>query len=124
MRRIRVDAARVRESAKHGGRAALAEHSTAVDLDQIADVSSGRDRELIAMDETLVLAQMDPWKTPVVELRFKPTPFRFAASAFAGFVKIRRTCVRLGLLSRGLELVDYLPALLVQRLNASAPSSL
>jgi hypothetical protein len=28
----------------------------AVDLDQIADVSSGRDRELVAMDDTLVLA--------------------------------------------------------------------
>lgn len=92
MRRIMVDAARVRESAKHGDRAAFAEHSTAVDLNQVADVSSGRDRKLVAINEALgVLAQIDHRRARVVELRFKPTPLRFATSAFAGFVKIRLT---------------------------------
>jgi len=69
MRRILVDAARVR--AKGGGQARRVEHSTAVDLDQIPDVSPGRDREVVAVDEALeVLAKMDPRKARVVELRF------------------------------------------------------
>lgn len=69
MRRILVDAARVR--ARRGRQARRVDHSSAVDLDQIPDVSSGRDRELVAVDEALgVLAEMDPRKARVVELRF------------------------------------------------------
>ena len=45
MRRILVDAARARASAKRGGEARAVEHSTALNLDQIPDVSSSRDRE-------------------------------------------------------------------------------
>jgi hypothetical protein len=39
--------------------------------DEIPDVSSGRDRELVAIDDTLkTLAEMDPRKARVIELRF------------------------------------------------------
>ncbi len=65
MRRILVDAARARASGKRGGGARR------VDLDQVPDISSGRHRELVAVDEALnVLAEMDPRKARVVELRF------------------------------------------------------
>jgi RNA polymerase sigma factor (TIGR02999 family) len=71
MRRILVDAARKRASIKHGGKVQRAEHSTAVDFDQIPDTSSARDRELIAVDGALEeLAIIDPRKARVVELRF------------------------------------------------------
>jgi RNA polymerase sigma-70 factor, ECF subfamily len=42
-----------------------------VDLDAALDVSSGRARELIALDDALnTLAQVDPRKSQIVELRF------------------------------------------------------
>jgi len=70
MRRILVDAARARSAAKRGGERRAA-HSTAVNLDQIADASSKRASELIAVDDALTaLAQIDPRKAQVVELRF------------------------------------------------------
>jgi RNA polymerase sigma-70 factor (ECF subfamily) len=69
MRRILVDAARARASAKPGGLAIREDHSTAVDLDQIPEV--GRSAELIALDDALkALAEIDPRKARVVELRF------------------------------------------------------
>ena len=65
MRRILVDAARSRASAKRGGRAPR------VSLDEIPDVSSRRASELTALDEALNgLARMDPRKARVIELRF------------------------------------------------------
>jgi RNA polymerase sigma factor (TIGR02999 family) len=65
MRRILVDAARARASAKRGAGAAR------VSLDGIADVSSGRTSELMALDEALDgLERMDPRKVRVIELRF------------------------------------------------------
>jgi RNA polymerase sigma factor (TIGR02999 family) len=65
MRRILVDGARARGAAKRGG------HSPRVDLDEIADVLSGRSNELIALDEALDrLAELDPRKARVIELRF------------------------------------------------------
>jgi RNA polymerase sigma factor (TIGR02999 family) len=65
MRRILLDRARRRTAAKRGGQ------SPAVNLDEIPDVSSGRARELIALDDALqVLAGVDPRKAEVVELRF------------------------------------------------------
>ena len=65
MRRILVDAARARVTDKRGGVARR------VNLDEIPDVSAGRDRELVAIDDALhVLADMDPRKAKVIELRF------------------------------------------------------
>lgn len=71
MRRILVDAARARASAKRGGQVKRVNHSSAFNLDEIPDVSSTRDRELVAIDDALkVLAEMDPRKARVIELRF------------------------------------------------------
>ena len=65
MRRILVNAAHARATAKRGG------HAARVNLDNIPEVSSGRDSELIAVDETLkALAEVDPRKARVIELRF------------------------------------------------------
>jgi RNA polymerase sigma-70 factor (ECF subfamily) len=65
MRRILVDGARGRATAKRGG------GMPRVNLDEIADVSSGRGNELIALDEALEnLAKLDPRKARVIELRF------------------------------------------------------
>ena len=71
MRRILVDAARARGSAKRGGQVKRVNHSCAFNLDEIPDVSTGRDRELVAIDDALnTLAEMDPRKARVIELRF------------------------------------------------------
>jgi len=56
---------RERATAKRGG------GIPRVNLDEIADVSSGRGNELIALDEALEsLAKLDPRKAGVIELRF------------------------------------------------------
>jgi len=71
MRHILVDAARARASAKRGGHLQKVAHSSTVNLEEIADVSSKRGDELIAVDDALALfAQIDPRKARVVELRF------------------------------------------------------
>jgi RNA polymerase sigma-70 factor, ECF subfamily len=71
MRRILVDAARARASAKRGGQAQRVAHSSVVNFDEIADVSSKRGNELIAVDDALTaLAQIDPRKARIIELRF------------------------------------------------------
>jgi RNA polymerase sigma factor (TIGR02999 family) len=71
MRRILVDSARARLSAKRGGRLQREEHSDAPDLDQIPDLSSRRDSELLAIHEALDgLARIDARKARVIELRF------------------------------------------------------
>jgi len=65
MRRILVDRARRRQSAKRGGGAYK------ISLDEAMIVSPKRDADLIALDEVLNrLAAMDPRKSKVVELRF------------------------------------------------------
>jgi RNA polymerase sigma-70 factor (ECF subfamily) len=65
MRRILLDRARRRTAAKRGGK------TPRVDLDEIPAVSSGRERELIALDDALTaLAEVDPRKARVIELRF------------------------------------------------------
>jgi RNA polymerase sigma factor (TIGR02999 family) len=65
MRRILVDGARARRREKRGG------SNQRVDLDEIPDVSSRRDPELIAIDDVLnELAALDPRKAKVIELRF------------------------------------------------------
>jgi RNA polymerase sigma-70 factor (ECF subfamily) len=70
MRRILLDRARRRTSAKRGGNSP-AIRLDAIHLDQVPDVSSGRARELIALDDALqVLAGIDLRKAQVIELRF------------------------------------------------------
>jgi RNA polymerase sigma factor (TIGR02999 family) len=71
MRRILVDAARARLRGKRGGQARREDHSRGFDIDRIPDLSWQRDRELAAVDEALeLLAEVDPRKARVVELRF------------------------------------------------------
>jgi len=65
MRRILLDRARRRLSAKRGGSAER------VNLDQLPDLGGRRARELVALDEALnTLAEVDARKARVVELRF------------------------------------------------------
>ena len=65
MRRILLDRARRRAAAKRGGK------QQPLDLDAALDVATGRARELIALDDALnTLAQVDPRKAQIVELRF------------------------------------------------------
>lgn len=67
MRRILVDAARKRAAARHGG------GLVRVELDDVLhlDLNKGNDRRLIALSDALdELAQGDPRKAKVVELRY------------------------------------------------------
>jgi RNA polymerase sigma-70 factor, ECF subfamily len=65
MRRILLDRARRRVAGKRGGKAPR------INLDEVPDLGSGRARELIALDDALnALAQIDPRKAQVIELRF------------------------------------------------------
>jgi RNA polymerase sigma factor (TIGR02999 family) len=65
MRRILVDFARARHYTKRGGAAAQ------VSLDEAITIHEDRSAELIALDEALKsLAEIDPRKSQVVELRF------------------------------------------------------
>jgi RNA polymerase sigma factor (TIGR02999 family) len=71
MRRILIEAARARSSAKRGGQGLRALQLRTADLDQVPDTSSSRDRELVAIDEALdTLTKIDPRKAQVIELRF------------------------------------------------------
>ena len=71
MRRILVDAARSRAAIKRGGQADRLEHSTAIDLDQLPKPGSEMSAQVCALDEALnVLAQIDPRRAQVIELRF------------------------------------------------------
>jgi RNA polymerase sigma-70 factor, ECF subfamily len=71
MRRILVDKARARLSAKRGGLARRASHSTPVNLDEIPGSGNQQSADLIDLDEALnVLAQMNPRHARVIELRF------------------------------------------------------
>ncbi len=65
MRRILLDRARRRVTAKRGGAARR------VNLDELPDIGSSRARELIALDDALnTLTEVDPRKARVIELRF------------------------------------------------------
>jgi len=65
MRRILLARARQRMTDKRGGNAER------VNLDELPDVSGGRARELIALDDALhALAKVDARKARVIELRF------------------------------------------------------
>jgi RNA polymerase sigma factor (TIGR02999 family) len=71
MRRILVDAARKRASAKRGGELARVDHSTAIDFEQLPAAGSERAAELCALDDALnTMAQLDPRRAQVIELRF------------------------------------------------------
>jgi RNA polymerase sigma factor (TIGR02999 family) len=65
MRRILTDRARRRVAAKRGGA------TPPVNLDQLPGLGSSRASELIALDDALhALAEFDPRKARVIELRF------------------------------------------------------
>lgn len=65
MRRILVDSARSRRSAKRGGGASPAR------VDDALTVFEARGRDLVALDDALSdLAEMDPQKARLIELRF------------------------------------------------------
>jgi len=71
MRRILVDAARARATAKRGGQVRHSSESTTVNFNDIPDTSGNRDSELLALDDALEqLGQLDPRKLQVVEMRF------------------------------------------------------
>ena len=65
MRRILVDAARKRATARHGGGLGR------IELTEVADFSGHKDRELIALNDALdELKIVDPRKAKIVELRY------------------------------------------------------
>jgi RNA polymerase sigma factor (TIGR02999 family) len=71
MRRILVDAARSRAATKRGGQAERVEHSTAINFDQLPNPASQTSAQVCALDEALdMLAQIDPRRAQVIELRF------------------------------------------------------
>jgi RNA polymerase sigma factor (TIGR02999 family) len=71
MRRILIDAARARAATKRGGAAVRADHSTAVDLDQIPADDSRASDVLCALDDALEsLGRIDARRAQVIELRF------------------------------------------------------
>ncbi len=65
MRRILLDRARRRAAVKRGGRV------QPLDLTKTLDVAQAKARELVALDDALnALAEVDPRKSRIVELRF------------------------------------------------------
>ena len=71
MRRILVDGARARNASKRGGGAARPGRSPENDPDRIATAQSDTDLMLCALDDALAsLAQRDPRRVKVIELRF------------------------------------------------------
>lgn len=71
MRRILVDEARKRASAKRGGRMMRVEHSSAIDFDRLPAAGSDRATKLSALHDALnSLSRMDPRRAQVVELRY------------------------------------------------------
>jgi RNA polymerase sigma factor (TIGR02999 family) len=71
MRRILVDAARARASTKRGGKMQRVDRSSVVDLDRLPAQGTERAVEICVLDDALIaLAQMDPRRAQVIELRF------------------------------------------------------
>jgi len=65
MRRILVDHARARSGAKRGGGARN------IPLENVAEIASGQDPEVVAVDEALTeLSRLDPVLGRIVELRY------------------------------------------------------
>jgi RNA polymerase sigma factor (TIGR02999 family) len=71
MRRILVDAARSRAAIKRGGQADRAEHTTAINVDDLPTRGTEITTQVCALDDALnALAQIDPRRAQVIELRF------------------------------------------------------
>jgi RNA polymerase sigma factor (TIGR02999 family) len=71
LRRVLVDAARKRLSAKRGGDVPPAAHATDIDLDEFPAPATDKPAEMCALDAALTrLAQLDPRRAQVVEMRF------------------------------------------------------
>jgi RNA polymerase sigma factor (TIGR02999 family) len=71
MRRLLVDAARARASAKHGGHLHKVEETPAATLDSLPARGTTRASEICALDDALgALAAREPRRAKVVELRY------------------------------------------------------
>jgi RNA polymerase sigma factor (TIGR02999 family) len=71
MRRLLVDAARARASAKHGGHLQKVEETAAATLDSLPAPGTTRAIEICALDDALdALAAREPRRAKVVELRY------------------------------------------------------
>ena len=71
MRRILVDAARVRRSLKRGGAFQRVDPPSGFDMDALPAPVPERAKELCALDDALeLLAEQDPRRAQVIELRF------------------------------------------------------
>lgn len=71
MRRILVDAARARASAKRGGHLQRVEETSAVTLDSLPAPGTDRADEICALNDTLdALAAREPRRAKVIELRY------------------------------------------------------
>jgi RNA polymerase sigma-70 factor, ECF subfamily len=71
LRRVLVDAARTRLSTKRGGKVPHEAHATDIDFDQFPAPGTDKPGDLSALDVALTsLAQLDPRRAQVVEMRF------------------------------------------------------
>lgn len=71
MRRILVDAARARRTAKRGGEFVHVDHAESIDFDQVASPGTDRSSEMCALDDALTqLARVDARRAQVIEMRF------------------------------------------------------
>lgn len=71
MRRILVDAARARASARRGGGMQRVDYPSDLNLDRLAAAATDRATEICALDDALhALAAKDPRRAQVIELRF------------------------------------------------------
>jgi len=71
MRRILVDAARTRATVKRGGHVIKVDSPEGFDLDALPDRLSDKAATLCALDDALnSLAQLDPRRATVIELRY------------------------------------------------------
>jgi RNA polymerase sigma factor (TIGR02999 family) len=71
MRRILVDTARARIAEKRGGQVEHEAHATSIDFDRLPASDSERSAEVCALDDALTtLAQIDPRRAQVIEMRF------------------------------------------------------
>ena len=71
MRRILVDAARARASAKRGGDRQRVEETTAFTLDSLPAAGTDRAADICALDDALeALARQEPRRAKVIELRY------------------------------------------------------
>jgi RNA polymerase sigma factor (TIGR02999 family) len=71
MRRILVDAARARASAKRGGDLQKVEETPALNLDSLPAIGTDRAAEICALNDALdALAKREPRRVKVIELRY------------------------------------------------------